>query len=60
MFNKNKPVIKINKKTLNNKSSRHYQALNAAEKNKREFTSLTYIKKYFLEYKNWLKLVENF
>ena len=53
-------LLKSTKKTLNNKSSRHYQALNAAEKNKREFTSLTYIKKYFLEYKNWLKLVENF
>jgi hypothetical protein len=53
-------VKKINQKKLNllSKSTRHYQNISAEKKIKRDIFSIHYIKKYFKEYLNWLRLIK--
>lgn len=50
----------INKKKSNllRKTTRHYQNISAEKKIKRDLFSINYIKKYFKEYLDWLKLIK--
>ena len=53
-------IKQINKKKSNllRKTTRHYQNISTEKKIKRDLFSINYIKKYFKEYLDWLKLIK--